>query len=282
MKVTTLTENNRLEERTDLLSEHGLSLHIRYGDRQILFDTGISDAFAKNAEKLGVDLGEVDTVVISHHHYDHGGGLSHFLAANSSAKVHLRRWDGGECWFKGLLIVKRFVGLDRELFGRFPGRFEMADRETVIAPGIHLLTEIELPHPVPVGNRKLFTVKDGVWRRDPFDHELILVIEEGNGLVVFSGCSHRGILNILDAVVRRFPGNPIKAVLGGFHLIATPVLNTMAGGRRGIERLGHALAEYPVERYYTGHCTGLKAFRILKRVMGERIQYLPTGSRVEI
>jgi 7,8-dihydropterin-6-yl-methyl-4-(beta-D-ribofuranosyl)aminobenzene 5'-phosphate synthase len=75
------------------------------------------------------------------------------------------------------------------------------------------------PYPQPRGNRHLFVKEGGTWSLDSFEHELILVIRERDGVVVFTGCSHSGILNMVDAVTRQFQGLPIKAVFGGFHLI---------------------------------------------------------------
>jgi 7,8-dihydropterin-6-yl-methyl-4-(beta-D-ribofuranosyl)aminobenzene 5'-phosphate synthase len=108
----------------------------------------------------------------------------------------------------------------------------------------------------------------------------VMVVKETTGLVVFTGCAHGGILNMIDTVVRRFPGVAIKAVLGGFHLVGVPVLNTMAGSRREVADIGREMLKYPIDSVYTGHCTGMKAYQILKRVMGEKLQHLPTGSEV--
>ena len=107
-----------------------------------------------------------------------------------------------------------------------------------------------------------------------------MAVKEQTGLVVFTGCTHSGILNMIDTVVRQFPGVPIKAVLGGFHLVGIPVLNTMAGSRREVADIGREMLKYPIDSVYTGHCTGARAYRILKRVMVEKLQYLPTGSAV--
>ena len=79
MEITVLVENSVLEGRQDLVPEHGLSLHVRLGDRQFLFDVGVSDAFARNAAPLGLDVASAEAVILSHHHFDHGGGLGHFF-----------------------------------------------------------------------------------------------------------------------------------------------------------------------------------------------------------
>jgi 7,8-dihydropterin-6-yl-methyl-4-(beta-D-ribofuranosyl)aminobenzene 5'-phosphate synthase len=116
--------------------------------------------------------------------------------------------------------------------------------------------------------------------RDPFDHEALLVVEGDTGLVVFSGCSHNGILNMVHAAARRFPGVAIAAVFGGFHLIGVP--GTMAGSRREVEAIGREMLRFGPGVVYTGHCTGQKGYRILKTVMGDSLEALTTGSSVEL
>ena len=89
MKIISLLENTT--QKCGMEVEHGLSLYIEANGKRILFDMGQSDLFAKNAERLGIDLSEVDVAVISHGHYDHGGGLGCFLSLNSKAPIYLSR-----------------------------------------------------------------------------------------------------------------------------------------------------------------------------------------------
>ena len=89
MKLTAFSENTSVSE--SLEREHGLSVYIETADHHILFDTGAGCIFKSNAEKLGVDLSKVDLLVISHGHYDHGGGLRTFLEVNSHAKIFLHK-----------------------------------------------------------------------------------------------------------------------------------------------------------------------------------------------
>lgn len=124
MQVVALVENTKQEGRGDLTAEHGLSLHIEHKGRLILFDTGATEAFARNAEKLGIDLGTVDALVISHHHYDHGGGLARFLEVNTEARIYLRKSKEENFYFRALGIINKYIGLDQELLRKHAHRFE--------------------------------------------------------------------------------------------------------------------------------------------------------------
>ena len=282
MIVTTLIENTKQVGRDDLKAEHGLSLFVEWQDHTLLFDTGASGAFLPNARFLGVDVCRAEWVVISHHHYDHGGGLPALMASCSRATVYLHAARAWGRWFRAFRVLKRPIGLDRSVVERYSDRFRFLESDTEIAPGVFVLTSIARRYPVPRGNRFLHVEEGGRLHHDPFDHEIVLVIRDGEGLVVFTGCSHNGIRNMVDQVVRAFPGERIRAVLGGFHLVGLPVLNTMAESRSEVVSLGKALLNYPVDRYYSGHCTGPRAFEVLKDVMGDRLRTMATGSRLEV
>jgi 7,8-dihydropterin-6-yl-methyl-4-(beta-D-ribofuranosyl)aminobenzene 5'-phosphate synthase len=280
--VTTLIENDRVEGRDDLTAEFGLSLHIQRGDLQILFDTGASGAFADNAERLGIDLAAVDLAVLSHHHIDHGGGLQRFLAINQLARVHLRASGWAPRFFRALVVIKRPIGLDPALFDRFAHRFELITASTEIAPGVVLLTDIGSHHPQPEGNRHLFVERGGALEPDPFEHELVLVVREDDGLAIFTGCSHHGILNMIEAARSRFPGTPVKAVFGGFHLIGVPFFDSMAAPREEVEAIGRKILDLTAGPVFTGHCTGRKAYGVLAEVMGDALRPFHTGTSVEV
>jgi 7,8-dihydropterin-6-yl-methyl-4-(beta-D-ribofuranosyl)aminobenzene 5'-phosphate synthase len=272
MRVVALLENSTLEGRDDLLAEHGLSLYVESEGQRILFDVGATQAFADNASRLGVDLQKVDALVVSHHHYDHAGGLARFLDANRTARIYLKR-VGGEPYARALAgIVSRYIGLDRDLLQTQADRFEYLEGLTEILPGVHILAQIAQPHAPPRGNRRLYVKEGRTFRRDPFEHELAMVAREGDALVVFTGCAHTGILNIVAAVTGQFPGVPVKALFGGLHLVGE--------SKRQVRSIGETLLHSPIERVYTGHCTGTKGYRVLKEVMADRLERFPTGSEV--
>ena len=253
MRIVTLLENT--VSREDLACEHGLSLYIETGNTKILFDAGQTGIFADNGEKLGVDLSKVDAAILSHGHYDHGGGLARFLEINKKAPVYLHR-DAIEPHFNG---SEKYIGLDAGLLDS--GRLIFVSEDTEIAPGITLHTSRPGVYPVqPFG---LTVRRNGIFHPEDFRHEQYLLVEESGKRICFSGCSHRGILNIVDAF------RP-DVLVGGFHFMKV-------SDREALERAGAALLRYPTV-YYTGHCTGQAQFAILKERMGERLQALSTGS----
>ncbi len=282
MKVSVLVENRGSEDRKDLSPEFGLSLHIENNGQNILFDTGTSGVFADNAEKMGIDISAVDVAVLSHHHFDHGGGLARFLELNDHAKVYLRTCPDRDHTFKAFGILKRFIGIDIDLFERHADRFVMIDAPEEVTPDVALLTDLKGEHPRPKGNDHLWVKRDGRLIHDPFDHELEMVIREKDGLTVFTGCSHSGILNMVDAAIARFPEEPVKAVFGGFHLIGNPLFKSMAGTRSEVEAIGREMLNRPITTVFSGHCTGEKAFAVLKDVMGETLQGFQTGTTAEV
>lgn len=281
MKLTTLVDNTRLDERPDLSVERGLSFHIDTMGKQLLFDTGSGSTFIDNAKALDVDIEQVDMVVISHRHHDHCNGTKYFTEQNSSAKVYLKHSESQDFYFRALGF-KSNVGIDKAMLQNPAHRFIFLERPTEIAPNIHVITEIGHKHPKPKGNQYLYTKTEAGLVHDSFEHEQILVIEESDGLVIFTGCAHSGVLNMIETVIERFPQHKIKAVVGGFHLVGLPIFNSIGGTSQEIREIGRVLAQYPIDMYYTGHCTGMKAYQLLKDVLGERLELLPTGRVVTI
>jgi 7,8-dihydropterin-6-yl-methyl-4-(beta-D-ribofuranosyl)aminobenzene 5'-phosphate synthase len=282
MRVTTLIENRPNKNNQDLVAEWGLSLHIEFNDHNILLDTGSSGSFAKNAEHLSINIASIETAVLSHHHFDHGGGLKRFFELNPSAKVYLGETPDGECFGKIFGFVKKYVGLDKGVATANAVRFETVNEPLEILPDVFVFPKIVGNHTKPHGNKHIYVKKGESFTLDNFSHEIVMAIRENGKLVIFTGCSHNGILNMVDTVAQEFKGIPIKALVGGFHLVALPPFNFMAGSKGEVEELAKSVLNYPIEMTYTGHCTGTKAFLILKDVMGERITDIQTGSCFEI
>jgi len=281
MKVTTLIENRPSKTDPHLAYEWGLSFYIEFSGHRILFDTGASGSFAENAEHLSVNVASVEAAVLSHHHFDHGGGLRRFFELNTAAKVYLGESPDGDCFHRTLGFFKKYVGLDKALVTEFADRFKTVSQPLQMLPDVYVIPHIDGNHPRPDGNKHIYLRKGGSLTSDDFNHEVVMAIEENGKLVVFTGCSHNGILNAIEKAGQEFPGIPIKAVFGGFHLVSVlPFL--MAGSKRQVEDIGKVILNYPIETTYTGHCTGTKAFGVLKTVMGEHIVDIRTGSCFEV
>lgn len=282
MTITTLIENTKQADAMDLHAEHGLSLLIECAAGKILFDTGASGKFADNAAKLHIDLQNVDLAVISHGHSDHGGGIPRFLAENSRAQIYLLPTATERHLFKMFGIIPLNISLNNAAIQANANRFAFVQSTREIAKNVWILSEISSRHPLPVGNKSLFTVRNGKTMSDDFTHELVLAIREQDGIVVFTGCSHRGILNMVEAVQTHFPNVPIKAVFGGFHCM-NPTTKRMAETEATVQSIGTWFSENPqVQKVFTGHCTGNIAYQVLQRSMGAKLGYCATGMTINI
>ncbi len=257
MRVTALTENT--SHIKNIACEHGLSLYIETQGMRILFDTGQTDLFAENAVKLGIPLPDVDICVISHGHYDHGGGLKRFFEINKTAPVYMSRFA-----FEPHYNGERYIGLDLSL--KDSGRIIFTDGNCEIADGISLFSPEgrEKKHDsVPSG---LNMMQDGRLVPDDFRHEQFMQITEGGRRVLFSGCSHNGILDITEWF------KP-DILIGGFHFSKLKMDETLAKNAR-------ILGKSPA-MYYTCHCTGTDRYEFMKPYM-KNLAYLSAGETIEI
>ena len=263
MKITVLTENTACRE--DLIPEHGLSLFIETGARRILFDAGQSDAFARNAEALGIDLATVDFAVLSHGHYDHGGGLSRFLELNQTAPVYLRR-DAFGAHFNG---TEKYIGLDSAL--EQSGRLVYTDDFLDLGDGITLCSRNASERSHGFNSFGLNIRHKNELVPDPFLHEQYLLVEENGKRICFSGCSHKGILNIISWF------QP-EVLIGGFHFMK---LDPAREDAAVLDQAARVLLNSPA-RFFTGHCTGAAQFDFLQGRMGSRLEAISTGSVIEL
>ncbi len=269
MIITTLLENHQDPAQPALKAEHGVSFHIKYGEHVFMSDVGQSGNFADNAYLLGIDLSDVEALAISHHHYDHGGGLPRFFDENSDATVYLRKAPLEVNYISVKDDSKRYIGLDKGLLKDYDHRIEYISEHVEVFPGIHLLTDIPEVYPLPESNQDLKMQQGGVIKPDTFKHEIVTVVEGEKALIVLTGCGHNGVLNMIAAVRKTFLNKPIKAVIGGFHL-----LHEKEGA---VREIGQELFAMEIPLNYTGHCTGDESVNVLEKELGERLHRLYTG-----
>ena len=236
-------------------------------------DTGPDDSLIMNAQKLGIDLKSVDTAVISHGHYDHGGGLEAFMKINPDAKILIQ-----DTAFKDFYSrhgeEMRYIGLSEAL--KTDPRIRRVHGFHRIGEHGSLFAGIGNDFPVPDANQTLFVRKDGNLIHDDFDHEQCLVIEENGKYFLFSGCAHHGILNILERFRQLYHCEP-SAVCSGFHMHKR---NGCTAADFDLFRDTAEILRNTETVYYTCHCTGETAYRFMAEIMGDRLQYIHCGDTV--
>lgn len=255
MKLWVLMENTALD---GFESEHGLSLYLQTAGLRILFDAGQSDAFARNAEKLGLDLGKVDLAILSHGHYDHSGGLRHFLELNNHAPIYLSR----HAFDPHFNANGKNIGIDPALSSC--DRLIFVEEAITIAPGLSLSPLDISACPYPIDSAGL---KAAAGTPEDFRHELYLQIREGDKRILISGCSHKGILNIAAHFTP-------DILIGGFHFKHLPPSDPQ------LIAAAEELRRHPTT-YYTGHCTGCGQFDTMKPILANRLMAIHAGDVFE-
>lgn len=281
MEITVLVDNELSSKHPFLRTERGHSLHVRWNGRSLLLDTGISGLFADNARTLGIRVAEIDTVVLSHGHFDHSGGLGRFLRENHRATVYASSGVRERLWLS-LFGLKKDVGPDLRVLADARERLHLVEADSEPEIGLHLLVRLPSTHARPRGNRVLFRGTTAKRLPDDFAHELVMALEVGDGLVVFTGCGHHGVLNMVDGVRHALPDRPIKALVGGFHFVGFPFLGLFAEPHNRILQIARSLNALPIGRIVTGHCTGRSGYASLREVLGSRVAYAATGETIRV
>lgn len=281
MEITTVIENTVSAQTPELNYEPGLSFYFEYQGKKVLFDTGVSEKMIDNARKLHIPLEDIDLCVISHGHFDHTGGLEKLMALNKKVRVIMREGADKGHYFK-LGFLKKNVGVPAAVLAKYRDRIEFINNDLELVSGFAIITDITRTRPLVKGNLKLLENIGGKFIQDDFKHELVASLKTSKGLVVITGCSHNGVMNMVDAVKKKYPKEPIISVLGGFHLMGIPLLkNSMSISPAEVEDIAKEMLNSGIEKTYTMHCTGPKAYGIMKNVMGDRLGYLASGDKVQ-
>jgi 7,8-dihydropterin-6-yl-methyl-4-(beta-D-ribofuranosyl)aminobenzene 5'-phosphate synthase len=263
------------------VAEHGFSALIRvhYGEKTatVLFDTGISsDGVVENARRMGLDLTEVQYVVLSHGHYDHCNGLVSALKAINRAHVPL---IVHEDMFKKRGTANKTGAM--RAYPEFPKKTELASAKLIytkkpyLIAADHGLVTGEIPRETPFerGSLQHKVLRDGSWQSDPLilDDRALIFNVKGKGLVVLSGCAHAGIINTV-AYARRISGvTSVCAIMGGFHLAGSTNELMIASTVQELEKINpHLIAP--------SHCTGWRGMFAIAQALPKAFVWNSVGN----
>jgi 7,8-dihydropterin-6-yl-methyl-4-(beta-D-ribofuranosyl)aminobenzene 5'-phosphate synthase len=280
MKVTILVDNTALFDRM-FVAEHGFSAYIEAEGKKILFDTGYSCAFLENAQKIKIDLLDLDYIVLSHGHFDHTGGLWHLLHRFMEAVIEdtphrlPRLIAHPRCFLprpKSHLADIGAVLTADEIQRTMP--LELSAAPVSLTPNLFFLGEIERKFPfegIAPGPRRII-MPDGSVQEDRILDDTSLAFRSRDGLVVITGCAHTGICNTVEYAKKVCGENRVHDIVGGLHLLAAgPHLD---GTLAYLKDLRH-------DALHACHCTSLAAKVALAQVaplqetgVGLRLEYV--------
>ncbi len=272
--ITTLVENT--VQKHGLLAEHGLAFWLQLEDFSILFDTGQTDIIEHNAKLLGIDLETVDTIMLSHGHYDHTGGLNTVLNSvktNTPVFMHPQALNPK--------FVKQPTGRPR--YNGIPEKCKTAlnnfENIKTISEPAKITDSVWCTGPIP--RNTSFEDAGGAFFKDVDCHteddisdDQAVFIDTPFGLVVVLGCAHAGIINTLTYIKELKPGRPIHTVVGGTHLGNAPADR--------IEKTIDALRKFNIQQLYPVHCTGFHATARLWKEFPGRVGVLPVGQTLKL
>lgn len=276
LKITVLTDN--LVRKRGLLAEHGLSLWIEHDGEYLLFDTGQTSVFAHNAREMGIDLAKTQAIVISHGHYDHGGGLEFYDQLFSSPRVFVHPDALLPKYLKATQFDQqhRAIGFPWQLTDLPDLEHHLMRNTATMQVGENAVLFSDTPQKVDFEKvaDDLLIEKNGTMVQDGMHDEQFLVIDQPEGLTVIVGCSHPGIVNILKYVRLFYPDKPVHTLIGGMHL-------EQVSAER-LQKTIEAFRAMDIKQIIPLHCTGQSVIWSLKKALGNRVLIRCTGETVEV
>lgn len=270
-KIVVISDNRK--QKGPWLTEHGLSIYLETSEYKILLDSGGSSNFIENSDLAGIDLKEIDYLFLSHGHKDHTGGLDYFLEINKRAIVLASPYIFSERYFSNRNGLHE-IGFE-EYFKIQADRFRFIENYTEVAKGIKIFPCTISDYLLPKGNLSLLKGDESNLIPDDFCHELVITIQDKTKML-YTGCAHKGLLNILKASNENTGANP-EIVIGGFHLLDKKNGVNFESDEE-IRSISQTLKyNYPNTKFITGHCTGDNVQNILKEELSDRIEFFHSG-----
>jgi len=275
IKITTLVENTVAQSGKKLIGEHGLSFYIETENNKILFDTGQNLAISNNAKVLGIDLKQIDSVVLSHGHYDHSGGLKSLLEYNRNFTLYAHPDVFGHK-LKGVDDNFKYIGipLEKNFLEEKGIELKLNRNGAQICSGVMTTGEIPLENDFEGLESGFYLRKSDQVVADTLADDQAVILDTNNGLTVLLGCSHRGVINTLNHVARLSAKKKINAILGGLHL--------GKASDSKIRKIMDHLRGFELEKIGVGHCTGTRAFLALSNGFPDRVFLNTVGNVVSL
>lgn len=277
LNITVLLENSLYNR--NLQKAHGLSLLVRTAEHHILLDTGPNSKFYKNAKKLGIDLSQIDSLVLSHAHYDHTGGVNRFCKINEKAQI-LMFSPYNEKYYGKSKFGYYFIGA--KFSSKTKKRIKFLQNPIQISAHCWFIPCSVDFYGKPNKNNSLYKKVEKDYINDNFKHEGILIYDDNGELVIFNSCSHNGVINSIESARSFFPKKKIRSYVGGFHFPYPSIDKIKPEDLRNLDELIDYAKLQKEITFYTGHCTGNGAFDYLRKALGDRVQAIQTGKELEV
>lgn len=254
-----------------LLGEHGLSFFMRFGNNNILFDTGTGATLCHNAKLLGLNLSLIDTIILSHAHNDHTGGLEDVLKAVGESGVNV--------FVHPMIFMPKYniksenkeqyngLSKSRDAYERMGARFIMRLEPLEIFPGVSLLG------PVPDSDWEpgRYYRKGDQLIPDYLDDEQFLALRTTQGLVLVLGCTHRGLEKTVEYALKVTGEKRLYGILGGLHLFNADLFQ--------VKKLALFLEQRGISMVQAAHCTGSETTAVFYSSFPEKIVFTYVGKQ---